>query len=315
MNSALTKVIVAYISVLGLGAAALWGMWFLGHQAHWEYEKLKAKATTLNKEIDAIGDTSNALNSKLSFYEDYFKKKRSIYVLEIWGIVEYILPSNNFVQSVSMQNDSPTISLNFAQSEIDSLLKVYRNLNELKDRGLISEYTIGSIDLEGGETLLDSKYKLYKLSITFNPNIFEDNSIMIDFLRRMDKYYNSIYSWPLKKVECEEYVSEEDGETYCKEINESSQESLKEAIETETLREEEEKALSEKQATVTKKKEEANKVAEQLSAEDEKLQKQATEKINPNLKQETKSVTNKTTSTNTTKKTTTSSSPTAKKTE
>lgn len=297
MNNALTKVIVAYVVVLGLCVLALWGMFFLKEQVHWEYESLKTKAEQLSKEIDTIGDSSKALNSKLNFYEEYFKKKRSIYVLEIWGIVEYILPSNNFIDSVTMNTSAQTISLKFAQSEISSLLKVYRNLNELKNRGLISDYTLSNFALQGGETLLDSKYKLYTLSITFNPNIFEDNSVMIDFLRRMDKYYNSIYSWPLKKVECEEYVNENDGETYCKELNESSQETLKEALETETLREEQEKILKEEKETIKEKKEEANKKAEELQKEDEKLKEKAEKKINPNLKQETKSKIDKKTET------------------
>ena len=297
MNNALTKVIVAYVVVLGLCVLALWGMFFLKEQAHWEYESLKTKAEQLSKEIDTIGDSSKALNSKLNFYEEYFKKKRSIYVLEIWGIVEYILPSNNFIDSVTMNTSAQTISLKFAQSEISSLLKVYRNLNELKNRGLISDYTLSNFALQGGETLLDSKYKLYTLSITFNPNIFEDNSVMIDFLRRMDKYYNSIYSWPLKKVECEEYVNENDGETYCKELNESSQETLKEALETETLREEQEKILKEEKETIKEKKEEANKKAEELQKKDEKLKEKAEKKINPNLKQETKSKIDKKTET------------------
>lgn len=297
MNNALTKTIVAYVVVLWIGILSLLWMFFLKEKAHWEYSTLKSKAEQLNKEIDSIWDTSNALNSKLNFYEEYFKKKRSIYILEIWGIVEYILPSNNFIESVSMNTSAQTISLKFAQSEITSLLKVYRNLNELKNRWLISDYTLSNFALQGGETLLDSKYKLYTLSITFNPNIFEDNSVMIDFLRRMDKYYNSIYSWPLKKVECEEYVNENDGETYCKELNESSQETLKEALETETLRAEQEKILKEEKETIKEKKEEANKKAEELQKEDDKLKEKAEKKINPNLKQETKSKIDKRTET------------------
>lgn len=289
MNNALTKVIIAYVVVLWLCVSALWGMFFLKEQTHNEYVSLKTKTEQLNKEIDAIGDSTTALNSKLKFYEEYFQKKRSIYVLEIWGIVEYILPSNNFIESVSMNTSAQTISLRFAQSEISSLLKVYRNLNELKNRGLISDYTLSNFSLKGGETLLDSKYKLYELNITFTPNIFEDNSVMIDFLRRMDKYYNSIYSWPLKRVDCEEYVNENDWETYCKELNESSQENLKEALETETLREEQEKILNEEKEKIKEKKEEANKKAEELQKEDEKLKEKAEKKINPNLKQETKS--------------------------
>lgn len=101
----------------------------------------------------------------------------------------------------------------------------------------------------------------------------------------------------MKKVECEEYVNENDGETYCKELNESSQETLKEALETETLREEQEKILKEEKETIKEKKEEANKKAEELQKEDEKLKEKAEKKINPNLKQETKSKIDKKTET------------------
>lgn len=280
MNWTTIKVIISYILVLTLWIGSLVTLKVMWVSKENEHKDLQSKAGQLRQEIDTIGNaTSSGLLSKLKFYEDYFQKKRSIYILEIWGMVEYILPANNFIDNVSFGTDAQSITFDFHQNDVTSLIKIYRNLNEMKNRGLITEYTLNEISVENTETLLDNKFKLYTLNISFSPNILEDNSIMIDFLKKMDKYYASIYNWPLKKVECLEYLNEEDWQTYCKDIDQINKDAQLEAEKLEQLRLEEEKLEKEKQKEIKKKQKEDNERAEKLQKEQEKKQKQEEEKL------------------------------------
>lgn len=275
------KIIISYIIVLVLWIFGLVGLKVMSVSAENEHKDLQNKANTLKSQIDEVANSSSAsLLSKVKYYEEYFNKKRSIYILEIWWMIEYILPTNNFVQQVTYSNDAQTIQLSFAQSDIASLIKIYNNLEELKSRGLIVSYNMDSwLNLEGAETLLDNKYKLYTMEIQINPQLLEDNSIMIDFLKRMDKYYASIYNWPLKKVECIEYVNETDWETYCKDIDQIIKDNQEEQEKLNQLKEEEEKINKEKQQEIKKKEKEDNEKAEALIKEEEEKKAKEEQKI------------------------------------
>ena len=161
----------------------------MSNTASSEYKKLSEKNKNLQKEIDEIGNTTtSSLLSKLKYYEEYFKKKRSIYALEIWGMIEYVIPSNNFIKSVSIGNDgNASVGFWYSQPDITTLIKIYKNLTQLKKMDLIKSYNITEISREW-KGLVGNDAKFYKMNITINPNLTEDNTNMIEFLKKMDVY-------------------------------------------------------------------------------------------------------------------------------
>lgn len=241
---------------------------FMSNTASSEYKKLSEKNKNLQKEIDEIGNTTSSLLSKLKYYEEYFKKKRSIYALEIWGMIEYVIPSNNFIKSVSIGNDgNASVGFWYSQPDITTLIKIYKNLTQLKKMDLIKSYNITEISREW-KGLVGNDAKFYKMNITINPNLTEDNTNMIEFLKKMDVYYSSIYNWPLRKVECVEYVNEEDGLTYCKSIDDLNKEALDEEARLKQIREDEEKTLKQQKQEIKEKKELENEKIEELEKQE-----------------------------------------------
>ena len=241
----------------------------MSNTASSEYKKLSEKNKNLQKEIDEIGNTTtSSLLSKLKYYEEYFKKKRSIYALEIWGMIEYVIPSNNFIKSVSIGNDgNASVGFWYSQPDITTLIKIYKNLTQLKKMDLIKSYNITEISREW-KGLVGNDAKFYKMNITINPNLTEDNTNMIEFLKKMDVYYSSIYNWPLRKVECVEYVNEEDGLTYCKSIDDLNKEALDEEARLKQIREDEEKTLKQQKQEIKEKKELENEKIEELEKQE-----------------------------------------------
>ena len=275
------KVLIAYIITIGLWVFWVGGLMFMSNTASSEYKKLSEKNKNLQKEIDEIGNTTtSSLLSKLKYYEEYFKKKRSIYALEIWGMIEYVIPSNNFIKSVSIGNDgNASVGFWYSQPDITTLIKIYKNLTQLKKMDLIKSYNITEISREW-KGLVGNDAKFYKMNITINPNLTEDNTNMIEFLKKMDVYYSSIYNWPLRKVECVEYVNEEDGLTYCKSIDDLNKEALDEEARLKQIREDEEKTLKQQKQEIKEKKELENEKIEELEKQElekEKLKSKETE--------------------------------------
>ena len=262
------KVLIAYIITIGLWIFWVGGLMFMSNTASSEYKKLSEKNKNLQKEIDEIGNTTSSLLSKLKYYEEYFKKKRSIYALEIWGMIEYVIPSNNFIKSVSIGNDgNASVGFWYSQPDITTLIKIYKNLTQLKKMDLIKSYNITEISREW-KGLVGNDAKFYKMNITINPNLTEDNTNMIEFLKKMDVYYSSIYNWPLRKVECVEYVNEEDGLTYCKSIDDLNKEALDEEARLKQIREDEEKTLKQQKQEIKEKKELENEKIEELEKQE-----------------------------------------------
>ena len=263
------KVLIAYIITIGLWVFWVGGLMFMSNTASSEYKKLSEKNKNLQKEIDEIGNTTtSSLLSKLKYYEEYFKKKRSIYALEIWGMIEYVIPSNNFIKSVSIGNDgNASVGFWYSQPDITTLIKIYKNLTQLKKMDLIKSYNITEISREW-KGLVGNDAKFYKMNITINPNLTEDNTNMIEFLKKMDVYYSSIYNWPLRKVECVEYVNEEDGLTYCKSIDDLNKEALDEEARLKQIREDEEKTLKQQKQEIKEKKELENEKIEELEKQE-----------------------------------------------
>ena len=263
------KVLIAYIITIGLWVFWVGGLMFMSNTASSEYKKLSEKNKNLQKEIDEIGNTTtSSLLSKLKYYEEYFKKKRSIYALEIWGMIEYVIPSNNFIKSVSIGNDgNASVGFWYSQPDITTLIKIYKNLTQLKKMDLIKSYNITEISREW-KGLVGNDAKFYKMNITINPNLTEDNTNMIEFLKKMDVYYSSIYNWPLRKVECVEYVNEEDGLTYCKSIDDLNKEALDEETRLKQIREDEEKTLKQQKQEIKEKKELENEKIEELEKQE-----------------------------------------------
>lgn len=269
----------------------------MSNTASSEYKKLSEKNKNLQKEIDEIGNTTtSSLLSKLKYYEEYFKKKRSIYALEIWGMIEYVIPSNNFIKSVSIGNDSnASVGFWYSQPDITTLIKIYKNLTQLKKMDLIKSYNITEISREW-KGLVGNDAKFYKMNITINPNLTEDNTNMIEFLKKMDVYYSSIYNWPLRKVECVEYVNEEDGLTYCKSIDDLNKEALDEEARLKQIREDEEKTLKQQKQEIKEKKELENEKIEELEKQElEKEKLKSKEKETTEKKTEDKEDKNETT--------------------
>ena len=263
------KVLIAYIITIGLWVFWVGGLMFMSNTASSEYKKLSEKNKNLQKEIDEIGNTTtSSLLSKLKYYEEYFKKKRSIYALEIWGMIEYVIPSNNFIKSVSIGNDgNASVGFWYSQPDITTFIKIYKNLTQLKKMDLIKSYNITEISREW-KGLVGNDAKFYKMNITINPKLTEDNTNMIEFLKKMDVYYSSIYNWPLRKVECVEYVNEEDGLTYCKSIDDLNKEALDEEARLKQIREDEEKTLKQQKQEIKEKKELENEKIEELEKQE-----------------------------------------------
>ena len=132
---------------------------------------------------------------------------------------------------------------------------------------LIKSYNITEISREW-KGLVGNDAKFYKMNITINPNLTEDNTNMIEFLKKMDVYYSSIYNWPLRKVECVEYVNEEDGLTYCKSIDDLNKEALDEEARLKQIREDEEKTLKQQKQEIKEKKELENEKIEELEKQE-----------------------------------------------
>lgn len=216
MNRWLTTLIWVWIF---LAVCIWWYLWFnltLWKNIEKKYNEQVFSNDTLKKEIDSIWNTtSKELNDKLTFYENYFKSKSEMYILEIFWLIEYALPDNNFVQSLTLNKDSSSISLDFQSPNIEDLIKLYRNLNKIKEMWLITEYSLREIKLKWEEWLKSTEIKKYTLEISLSPNVTSWNESIIEFLKKYDSYYRWIYSTTLKKIYCELYTTE-DWKELCK---------------------------------------------------------------------------------------------------
>lgn len=182
--------------------------WFLPKVLQ-NYEDQVSKNTQLSSEIDQIWNaTSKELNDRLSFYEDYFQKKSEMFILEIFWLIEYALPDNNFVQNLSLSKAESEISLTFSSPDIEDLLKLYRNLEKVKEMWIITDYSMTEILLEWEEWLKSTEMKKYTLNIWLSPNVTSWNEQIIEFLKKYDPYYRWIYTTTLKKIYCDLYTTD-----------------------------------------------------------------------------------------------------------
>ncbi len=178
-------------------------------QTEEEHQSKITSNNTLNMEIDSIWNaTSQELNDRLDFFEDYFQKKSEMYILEIFWLIEYALPDNNFVTSLSLNRNETQLSLTFSSPDIEDLLKLYRNLEKVKEMWIITEYSLDEIHLDSDEWLKSTEIKKYALNIWLKPNVTWWNEQIIEFLKKYDSYYRWIYTWSLKKIYCELYTTE-----------------------------------------------------------------------------------------------------------
>lgn len=204
--------------------AFLWALWwwfiffnqFVLNSTVQKYEDQKKSNNELNNEIDQIWNaTSKELNERLTFYEDYFQKKSEMFILEIFWLIEYSLPDNNFVQSISLSKNESEISLDFSSPNIEDLLKLYRNLEKVKELWIITEYSLETIELDWEEWLKSTEMKKYRLNIWLSPNVTSWNEQIIEFLKKYDPYYRWIYTTTLKKIYCDLYTND-DWKEFCK---------------------------------------------------------------------------------------------------
>ncbi len=161
--------------------------------------ELETSNTALKNEINELSAWSvDKINQALSFYKEYFQKRSEIYILDIFWLLEYVIPDNNFVQSLSLTKNSITITLSFQAKTVQSLIKLYYNLEQIKSKNLIEKYSISDISLNQREWLKSAEQKTYKIDIWINPNV--DRKIIVEFLKTQDSSYRKIYDNYLNEV-------------------------------------------------------------------------------------------------------------------
>jgi len=175
----------------------------------WWWYFLKYKNEKILEKNEQLETNNNLLNSKIikltnwskdflvnlkNFYQEFFKKKFDLYVVDLWWITEYVSPSNSFVKSVSFSK-WVSIKYIFRNDEISNLLKIKKNIQILMKEWIITDYKMSDIKLASiwnNKSLLWNNNYYYETVITMNPT--SDKEKIRNFLSNHDKFYKSIYS-------------------------------------------------------------------------------------------------------------------------